>query len=129
MTHAVRLEGTNSASTDNIVTLENVSRLKDEQKYRKSRLNTIVISPFTAMNAMRRFLLLLPAISLVSCSMPDMFASSVPHKIKLKDGREVPCQGAPQYQEKTGYYRYRTPDKRDAVIRADDVAAISEKRA
>jgi hypothetical protein len=111
------------------VTLENVSRLKDEQKRRKSRLIIVVSSPSTAMNAMRRLLLILPAISLVSCSMPDMFASSTPHKIKLKDGREVPCQGAPQYQEKTGYYRYRTPDKRDAVIRADDVAAISEKRA
>ncbi len=118
-----------SASTDNIVTLENLNWLKDEQKHRKSRLTIVVISSFTAMNAMRRLLLILPAISLVSCSMPDMFASTTPHKIKLKDGREVPCEGAPHYQEKTGYYRYRTPDKRDAVIRADDVAAISEKRA
>ncbi len=81
------------------------------------------------MNTMRRLLLILPVISLVSCSVPDMFASSTPHKIKLKDGREVPCEGAPQYQEKTGYYRYRTPDKRDAVIRADDVATIVENRA
>jgi hypothetical protein len=83
----------------------------------------------SAMNAMRRLLLILPAISLISCSMPDMFASTTPHKIKLKDGREVPCEGAPQYQKKTGYYRYRTPDKRDAVIRADDVATIVEQRA
>jgi len=81
------------------------------------------------MNAMCRLLLILPAIFAVSCSMPDMFASNTPHRIKLKDGREVPCEGAPQYQEKTGYYRYRTPDKRDAVIRADDVVKIVEKRA
>jgi hypothetical protein len=111
------------------VTLENVLHLKDEHKYRKSRLNIVVIPPSTAMNAMRRLLLILPVISLVSCSVPGMFASTTPHKIKLKDGREVPCEGAPQYQEKTGYYRYRTPDKRDAVIRADDVATIVEKRA
>lgn len=118
-----------AASTDIIVSLENVTRLKDEQKRRKSCLNCIVNSPSPAMNAMCRLLLLLPVVSLVSCSMPDMFASTTPHKIKLKDGREVPCEGAPQYQEKTGYYRYRTPDKRDAVIRADDVATIVEKRA
>ncbi len=118
-----------SASTDNIVTLKNINWLKDEQKYRKSRLNIVVNSSSTAMNAMRRLLLILPAISLISCSMPDMFASSTPHEIKLKNGREVPCEGAPKYQEKTGYYRYRTPDKRDAVIRADDVATIVEKRA
>jgi hypothetical protein len=81
------------------------------------------------MNVPRTLLLLLPSIVLTSCSMPDMFASTTPHKIKLKDGREVPCKGAPQYQEKTGYYRYRTPDKRDAVIRADDVVTIVEQRA
>ncbi len=81
------------------------------------------------MKAMRRLLLILPFISLVSCSVPAMFASTTPHRIKLKDGREVPCEGAPQYQEKTGYYLYRTPDKREAVIRADDVATIVEQRA
>ncbi|OYW76048.1 MAG: hypothetical protein B7Z37_10575 [Verrucomicrobia bacterium 12-59-8] len=117
------------ASTDIIVTLENVIWLQDEQNCRKSCLNTVVISPLSAMNAMCRLLLILPAIFVVSCSMPGMFASSTPHKIKLKDGREVPCEGAPQYQEKTGYYRYRTPDKRDAVIRADDVVTIVEQRA
>lgn len=76
-----------------------------------------------------RLTLLLSLLTLASCSMPDLFASTTPHKIKLKDGREVLCNGAPQYQEKTGYYRYRTPDKRDAVIRADDVATIVEQRA
>ncbi len=81
------------------------------------------------MNVPRLPFMLLSAIVLTSCSMPDMFASTTPHKIKLKDGREVPCNGAPQYQEKTGYYRYRTPDKRDAVIRADEVATIVGQRA
>lgn len=71
------------------------------------------------------FLPILPALVLASCSMPDLLVSTSPHKIKLKDGREVLCNGEPQFQEKTGYYRYRTPDKRDAVIRADEVAGIS----
>ncbi len=81
------------------------------------------------MNAMCRLLLILPAVLLVSCSMPGLLVSTSPHRIKLKDGREVQCSGAPQYQEKTGYYRYRTPQKRDALIRADEVAKIVEQRA
>lgn len=82
-----------------------------------------------AMNAMCRLLLLLPAALLVSCSMPDLLISSAPHKIKLKDGSEVLCNGQPEYQEKTGYYRYRTPQKRDGLIRADEVVTIVEQRA
>ncbi len=77
------------------------------------------------MKVHRLYLSLLSAPLLVSCSMPDLFASTTPHKIRLKDGREVLCSGQPEYQEKTGYYRYRTPDKRDAVIRADEVAGIT----
>ncbi|MFO1483668.1 MAG: YgdI/YgdR family lipoprotein [Verrucomicrobiaceae bacterium] len=76
-----------------------------------------------------RLLLLPAACVLASCSMPDLLASTAPHKIKLKDGREVMCSGEPKLQEKTGYYRYRTPDHREAVIRADEVAVIVEKRA
>ncbi len=81
------------------------------------------------MKNMRRFLHLLPAVLFVSCSMPNLLVSTSPHTIKLKDGREVNCSGAPQYQEKTGYYRYRTPQKRDALIRADEVVKIVEQRA
>lgn len=82
--------------------------------------------PTSAVMKVRRLplsLLLVPL--LASCSMPDMFASTSPHTIRLKDGRKVLCSGQPEYQEKTGYYRYRTPDKRDAVIRADEVAGIT----
>lgn len=81
------------------------------------------------MKSPRHLLLILPVVLLASCSMSDMLVSTSPHKIKLKDGREVLCSGEPQYQSKTGYYYYRTPDKRDAVIRADDVAGIVEKGA
>ncbi|MCB1275172.1 MAG: DUF903 domain-containing protein [Prosthecobacter sp.] len=78
---------------------------------------------------MCRSLLYLPAVLLVSCSMPNLLVSSAPHKIKLKDGSEVLCNGQPEYQAKTGYYRYRTPEKRDGLIRADDVVKIVEQRA
>lgn len=77
------------------------------------------------MKALRPTLFLSVLLLLPACSMSDMLVSTTPHKIKLKDGREVLCNGEPQYQEKTGYYRYRTPDKRDGVIRADEVAGIT----
>ena len=109
--------------------LENATMIKDERKPRKTHLNVAFESKSVVMNVPRLPLLLLPAVVLVSCSMPDMFASSTPHTIQLKNGQEVPCQGAPQYQEKTGYYRYRTPQKRDGLIRADEVAKIVESRA
>lgn len=115
--------------------LENATMIKDERKPRKTRLNLAFDPKSVVMNVPRLPLLpllpllLLPAVVLVSCSMPDMFASSTPHTIQLKNGQEVPCQGAPQYQEKTGYYRYRTPQKRDGLIRADEVAKIVEQRA
>ena len=64
-----------------------------------------------------------------SCAMPDMNSAPGAYCIKTRDGREVMCNGRPLLQESTGYYRYRTPDKRDAVIRADDVATIVENRA
>jgi hypothetical protein len=81
------------------------------------------------MNAMCRLLLILPAVFLAACSMPDLLVSTAPYTIKLRDGREVHSAGVPQYQEKTGYYRYRTPQKRDALIRADEVVKIVEQRA
>ncbi len=81
------------------------------------------------MNAMRRLLLILPAVFLAACSMPNLLVSTTPYTIKLKDGREVLSSGEPQYQEKTGYYRYRTQQKRDALIRADEVVKIVEQRA
>ena len=49
------------------------------------------------------------------------------YKITLKDGREFLCLGAPSYQKKTGYYRYRTLKDRDAMLRADEVLAIQEQ--
>jgi hypothetical protein len=65
----------------------------------------------------------------VSCAVPDMNATPGAYCIKTHDGREVMCNGKPQLQESTGYYRYRTFEKRDGVIRQDDVAAIEKRNA
>ncbi len=49
------------------------------------------------------------------------------YKITLKDGRQYLCKGRPQFQGKTGYYRYRTFQDRDSLLRADEVLMIEEQ--
>jgi hypothetical protein len=73
------------------------------------------------MPPLRRLVLLLPLLLLAACQAPSTY------KITLKDGREYLCLGAPSYQKKTGYYRYRTLQDRDAMLRADEVLAIQEQ--
>lgn len=74
------------------------------------------------MSPLRRLVLLLPLLLLLAaCQAPSTY------KITLKDGREYLCLGVPIYQKKTGYYRYRTLQDRDAMLRADEVLAIQEQ--
>lgn len=49
------------------------------------------------------------------------------YRITLKDGRQYLCKGRPEYQGKTGYYRYRTFEDRDSMLRADEVLMIEEQ--
>jgi hypothetical protein len=49
------------------------------------------------------------------------------HKIILRDGREFYTAGTPRYVEKTGYYRYRALNGKDALVRADEVLFIREE--
>lgn len=63
------------------------------------------------------------AVILVSCQ------SMGSYKITLKDGRQYLCKGRPEFQGKTGYYRYRTFQDRDALLRADEVLMIEEQGA
>lgn len=65
--------------------------------------------------------LLLLLCSLSSCQ------STGSYKITLKDGREYLCKGSPDFVGKTGYYRYRTFQNRDAMLRADEVLMIEEQ--
>jgi hypothetical protein len=70
--------------------------------------------------------LLLPVLLLAACSSSGPAGN---YKITLKDGREYLSSSRPQYQGKTGYYRYRTFQKRDALLRADEVLMIEEQGA
>jgi len=72
------------------------------------------------MPVFRCFLLITTLGLLSSCQ------SGSNHKITLKDGREFLCKGEPQYVGKTGYYRYRTFQDRDAMLRADEVLMIED---
>ena len=49
------------------------------------------------------------------------------YKITLKDGRQYMCKGRPEFQGKTGYYRYKTFQDRDSLLRADEVLMIEEQ--
>ncbi len=70
-----------------------------------------------------RLLLLCPLLGLAACQ------SAGSYKITLKDGREFLSKDQPEYQRKTGYYRYRTFQDRDALLRADEVLMIQEQGA
>lgn len=72
--------------------------------------------------ASRLLCLLAPVLLLAACQ-----SSKSTYKITLKDGREYLSNTRPEYQGKTGYYRYRTFQKRDALLRADEVLMIEEQ--
>lgn len=72
----------------------------------------------------RSFCLATLACLLASCGSP-----SGSYKITLKDGRQYLCKGRPEYQGKTGYYRYRTYQDRVSLLRADEVLLIEEQDA
>ncbi len=64
------------------------------------------------------------ALLMVSCQ-----STGSGYKITLKDGRQYLCKNRPEFQGKTGYYRYRTLQDRDALLRADEVLMIEEQGA
>ncbi len=50
--------------------------------------------------------------------------SSDKWRIQLKDGREYAATSQPEYQLKTGYYRYRNASGKDALLRAEEVLQV-----
>jgi hypothetical protein len=68
----------------------------------------------------RRYFLLTLTLLIASCG------SSATWRISTRDGRQFLCEGEPQFQTKTGYYRYRNFQGRDALIRADEVVQIEQ---
>lgn len=82
----------------------------------------------SAMKSLARHAITAAALTLIpSCAIPNLSQSPGAYTILTRDGRQVMCDGEPVLQESTGYYRYRTPEKRDAVIRQDDVASIQKR--
>jgi hypothetical protein len=55
------------------------------------------------------------------------YQSAGSYKITLKDGRQYLCKGKPEFVSKTGYYRYKTFQDRDALLRAEEVLMIEEQ--
>lgn len=53
--------------------------------------------------------------------------SSPQYKISLRDGRDYIAASKPSFIEKTGYYRYRELNGKDALVRADEVLFIREQ--
>ena len=55
----------------------------------------------------------------------DSCTSTVGHyRLTLKDGREFIATNEPQINVKTGYFRFRNPQGKEALVRADEVLLI-----
>lgn len=48
-------------------------------------------------------------------------------KIQLKDGREFISKSKPELQTKTGYYRYKNMQGRDALLQAQEVLMVEQQ--
>lgn len=48
-------------------------------------------------------------------------------KIQLKDGREFLSRSRPELVTKTGYYRYKNLQGRDALLQAQEVLMVEEQ--
>lgn len=72
--------------------------------------------------------LILAAILLTAAPLLSSCGSSSNYKITLKDGREFIAASKPKMQGKTGYYRYKNFQGRDALIRAEEVLLIESSQ-
>lgn len=68
----------------------------------------------------RRLPVLLIPLLLASCG-------SESWKITLKDGRTLMASAEPEFQRKTGYYRYENDNGRDALVQAQEVLMIERQ--
>jgi len=67
-----------------------------------------------------RLPVLLLAVLLASCG-------SESWRITLKDGRSLTALAEPEFQRKTGYYRYENEAGRDALVQAREVLLIERQ--
>ncbi len=73
---------------------------------------------------LRRLLIIcIPGLLLTLSSCSNQF-----WRIQLKDGRTLTAIDEPQFQSKTGYYRYRNENDREAMVQAREVLLIERQR-
>lgn len=63
----------------------------------------------------------LPCLALILSS-----CGGIHYKITLKDGREFMAASKPEFNKKTGYYKFRGLNDKDALIRADEILMMNE---
>ena len=63
---------------------------------------------------------LLPLVLLCACSQSH-------YRIFLRDGSQLATAGKPEFISKTGYYRYRALNGKDALVRSDEVLRMEEQ--
>lgn len=68
----------------------------------------------------QRAFALLPVVFLCACSHTH-------YRISLRDGGEIITAGKPEFISKTGYYRYRSLNGKDALVRGDEVLRLEEQ--
>jgi len=64
---------------------------------------------------------------LISCCSLSACGSSATYRITLNDGREFIAASKPKFQSKTGYYRYKNFQGKDALIRGNEVLLIDKQ--
>ena len=67
-----------------------------------------------------RALTLLSVVLLGACSQSH-------YVISLRNGDSIITASRPEFIEKTGYYRYRAINGKDALVRADEVVHLQEQ--
>jgi hypothetical protein len=48
------------------------------------------------------------------------------HVLVLKDGRTIETAGNPKFDEKTGFYKYKTLDGKGSKVNKDEIVEIKE---
>ncbi len=71
-------------------------------------------------NIIFRILILLPVLFLCACNHTH-------YLINLRSGDTIITASKPEFIQKTGYYRYRAINGKDALVRADEVLQLQEQ--
>lgn len=60
------------------------------------------------------------------CALLSAGCSTTHYKITLRDGREFMTASRPEFNTKTGYYKFRGLNDKDALIRSDEILMMNE---